>query len=102
MATEISLIVFAIFARVKLTGHGSCPSEYNTVRFIHCATTWQTKGPIVQCDVTSKFCVPYWFATSPLCTAKPVNVLTTMACALPLVVVVAGFIMTCFKINKKR
>ncbi|KAI8598573.1 hypothetical protein EDD21DRAFT_382115 [Dissophora ornata] len=79
--TVISLAIYAGFASSELTEYGSCPSEFNTVNAGYCAKRWSLslKGPLVQCDATSKFNVPYWYRAYPLCTTKEVNILTTLS-----------------------
>lgn len=79
--TMISLAIYAGFASSKLTENGSCPSEFNSVNAGHCAKLWSLslKGPLVECDATSKFNVPYWYRSYPLCTTKEVNILTTLS-----------------------
>ncbi len=79
--TMISLAIYAGFASSQMTEYGSCPSEFNTVNAGHCAKRWSLslKGPLVQCDATSRFNVPYWYRSYPLCTTKEVNILTTLS-----------------------
>jgi len=79
--TMISLAIYAGFASSELTEYGSCPSEFDTVNAGHCAKRWSLslKGPLVQCDATSRFNVPYWYRSYPLCTTKEVNILTTLS-----------------------
>jgi hypothetical protein len=79
--TIISLATYAVVVSFKMTEYGSCPSEFNTVRAGRCAKHWSLSlnGPLVQCDATSKFNVPYWYRDYPLCTTKEVNLLTTLS-----------------------
>jgi hypothetical protein len=79
--TMISLAIYAGYAASELTENGSCPSEFNTVNAGHCAKLWSLslQGPLVECDTTSKFNVPYWYRAYPLCTTKEVNILTTLS-----------------------
>ncbi|KAK3813636.1 MAG: hypothetical protein JOS17DRAFT_761117 [Linnemannia elongata] len=79
--TMISLAIYAGYASSELTEYGSCPSEFDTVNAGHCAKRWSLslKGPPVQCDATSRFNVPYWYRSYPLCTTKEVNILTTLS-----------------------
>ena len=76
----ISLAIYAGVASSGLTENGKCPSEFNTVNAGHCAKRWSLslEGPFVECDATSKFNVPYWYRSYPLCTTKEVNILTTL------------------------
>ncbi|KAK3820656.1 MAG: hypothetical protein JOS17DRAFT_755367 [Linnemannia elongata] len=71
--TMISLAIYAGFASSQMTEYGSCPSEFNTINAGHCAKRWSLslKGPLVQCDATSR--------SYPLCTTKEVNILTTLS-----------------------
>jgi hypothetical protein len=90
----ISLAVYAIVVSSTKTGYGTCPSEYNSVFAGHCVKEWSfsLKGPLVQCDTTSEFNVPYWYRAHPLCTSKEVNILTTLLIVLAaLFVFVASF-----------
>ena len=79
--TMISLAIYAGFASSEIIEYGSRPSEFNTVNAGHCAKrlSLSLKGPLVQCDATSKFNVPYWYRAYPLCTTKEVNILTTLS-----------------------
>lgn len=84
----MGLYIYVGIAAIVLTGFGTCPPEYNTVWVGRCAKSWIKKGPSVQCDITSKFVVPYLFGRKPLCTTSSVNVVTTVTIVLSLVFII--------------